>query len=154
MRAQGPGAIRTRRINYDTNFDIRILTLELRDHLRLRCGPWIIRVVRVEERVVGDFNRLRDCDRGHRDDDSECGDQMDDALPRASAACCAALRKRLALMDCSHRFLRCRSLRLGTAVSNDARSRRPQVSRRAGRSYAGEAVTTATSASCVSGSNV
>src|SRR5437764_993684 len=77
----------------------------LRDHLRLRGGPWISCVVRVEERVVGDFDRLRERHRGYGDDDSECGDPLGDALRPVCAACRAAL----ALVDCLHCFLRCRS---------------------------------------------
>jgi hypothetical protein len=47
---------------------------------------------------------LRERHRGYGDDDSECGDQLGDALPPGAAACSAALGKRLALVHCSHRF--------------------------------------------------
>ena len=64
MRAQDTGAIGAGRIDHDTDLDVGILTLELRNHLRLRGGPRISGVVRVEERVVGDFDRLRERDGG------------------------------------------------------------------------------------------
>src|SRR5947199_715474 len=143
MRAEGAGAIGPRRIDHDTNLDIGILPLELRDHLRLRRSPWIACVVRVEERVVGDLHRLRNCRRCYRDDQSECGDQVGDALPPGTAACCAALGKRLALVHCSHCFLRCRYSRLGTARNRMAQVR---CGRRALRSQDGNTLTPATPA--------
>src|SRR2546428_1660300 len=123
MRAEDPGAISPGRIDHDTDLDIGILPLELRDHLRLRRGPWIGCVVRVEERVEGDLHRLRDCRRCYRDDQSECGDQVGDALPPGTVACCSALGKRLALVHCSHRFLRCRYSRRWTARNGMAQER-------------------------------
>src|SRR4029453_16334862 len=103
MRAQDTRAIGAGRIDHDADLDVGILTLELRDHLRLRNGPWISCVVRVEERVVGDFDRLRERHRGYGDDDSEYGEQLGDAL----RPLCAASRAALTLMDCLHCFLRC-----------------------------------------------
>jgi hypothetical protein len=112
--AQGACAIRARRIDDDAHFDVGVQPLELGQRLRLGRGARVVRIGGVEKGVVGDFDLLGERDRRHRHDDRECGDEIGDALPGA-AACSAALRKRVALVHWSHRFLRCGRWRVGSS---------------------------------------